>query len=176
MIALRKKVKRRNERGRQMKKNIFLTLLLLVILSFNAYALDTTLMNMRDKFFSESLKLKEVFPKSKDMTLLVVMWDSCLNTASQLDGYFYMLGIFNTIKEENLTKEAIDFLFGWLGEIRKTAEMNLASLNGATGKLEPDTKVHIAVLKDYFAELIKKVDLEAGKISALSSSVKNKGA
>lgn len=159
-----------------MKKNIILALLLVVLLSFNAYALDTTLLNMRNKFFSESLKLKDVFPKSKDMILLVVMWDSCLNTTSQLDGYFYMLGIFNTIKEENLTEDAISFLSGWLREIRKTAEMNLSSLKAATGKFEPDTKVHLAILKDYFAELIKKVDLEAGKISTLRASIKKKTA
>jgi len=158
------------------RKNIFLALLLVALLSFNAYALDTTLLNMRNKFFSESLKLKDVFPKSKDMILLVVMWDSCLNTTSQLDGYFYMLGIFNTIKEENLTEDAISFLSGWLREIRKTAEMNLSSLKASTGKFEPDTKVHLAILKDYFAELIKKVDLEAGKISTLRASVKKKTA
>lgn len=157
-----------------MKKIVFIILTFVIFLSFNAYALNSTLINMRTKIFEESKDLKSVLTDSKDVVLVNSMWDSCIIAISQLDAYFNMLGIFNTIKKVNLKEDAINYLSGWLEGIKKTNKLNIKSLDAMTLSLQPKTKAHIVKLKDYFDKLNDQIDVELDKISILRKSLKRK--
>lgn len=157
-----------------MKKIIFIILISVIFLNFSIYALDTTLLDMRNKIFEESQELKSLLVNSKDIVLINSMWDSCIMAMSQLDAYFSMLGIFNTIKKEDLTEDAINYLTTWLDGIKKTNELNIKSLDAVTLILEPETKAHIVKLKDYFGKLNNQIDAELDKISLLKKSLKRR--
>ena len=157
-----------------MKKIIFLTLTFIIFLSFSVYALDTTLLDMRNKIFEESKDLKSLLESSKDVILVSSMWDSCIIAMSQSDAYFNMLGIFNTIKKEDLKEDAVNYLTSWLDGIKKVNELNIKSLDAVTLTLEPKTKTHILKLKDYFGKLNNQIDAELAKISLLKKSLKIK--
>jgi hypothetical protein len=141
------------------------------ILGCKAYALDTTLLEMRNEVFEESKKIKPLLADSKDIVLVNSMWDSCIITMTQLDAYFTILSVFNTIKNEDLTKEAINYLVLWLNQIKSTNELNIKSLNAITQKIEPDTEVHMAVLKVYYKKLNEQIVSELDKISLVEESL-----
>ncbi len=147
-----------------MKKIIFVIFFLLM--SFRAgFALDTGLFEMRNKIVVESKQLKALLLESKDMVLMSSMWDSCIMTMTQLDAYFYMVGIFNSV--ENPTDATVNFLVNWLNIIKSTSELNIKSLNSVTQTLEPKTKVYKEKLKSDFSELNKSIDSELGRVSVL---------
>jgi hypothetical protein len=129
---------------------------------------------MRNKIFEESKDLKSLLANSKDIILINSMWDSCIIAMSQLDAYFTMLGIFNTIKEENLKEEVINYLTSWLEGIKKTNELNIKSLDAVSVTLESKTKAHILRLKDYFGKLNDQINAELDKISLLKKSLKRR--
>ena len=155
-----------------MKKNIFIILALLIFFNVNSYALETTLLDMRNKISAESRQIKALLLESKDIVLMSSMWDSCVLTMTQLDAYFFMVGIFNTIKKGDLKEDTVNYLTNWLNIIKNTNELNIKSLNTVTQILEPKTKVYKERLKNYFSELNKKIDSELGKISLLKKSLK----
>jgi len=155
-----------------MKKIIFIILTFIILSNFSVYALDTTLLDMRNKIFAESKDLKLLLANSKDVVLVNSMWDSCIMLVSQLDAYFSMLGIFNTIKKEDLKQDTIDYLTGWLDGIKKTNELNIKSLDAVSATMEPKTKTHILKLKDYFGKLNNQINIELDKISLFKKSLK----
>ena len=108
-----------------MKKIISLILLLVVFLTFSAYALETTLFEMRNKIFAESKEIKALLTESKDIVLMSSMWDSCVMALTQLDAYFSMVGIFNTIKKGDISEDSVNYLIGWLSQTKKTNELNI---------------------------------------------------
>lgn len=154
-----------------MKKIFSIILALAVFLSFNALALDITLFDIRNKIFEESKEIKALLPDSKDVVLVSSMWDSCLIAITQLDAYFSMLGIFNTIKKEDLSKDSINYLSDWLNEIKRTDTLNIESLNSVPQPVELDTEVHIERLKDYFTDLNNRIDAELKKLSILEDAL-----
>jgi hypothetical protein len=160
--------------GGNMKKTIFIILIFIIFLSFSVYALDATLLDMRNKIFEESKVIKSLLADSKDIILMNSMWDSCVMTMTQLDAYFSMVGLFNTIKRENLSEASIDYLISWLNDIKKTNELNLKSLNSISVILESKTKVYLEKLKRHFSDLNNRIDSELGKISLLKESLKIK--
>ena len=160
--------------GGNMKKIIFIILIFIIFLSFSVYALDTTLLDMRNKIFEESKVIKSLLVDSKDIILMNSMWDSCVMTMTQLDAYFSMIGIFNTIKKEDLKEDAINYLTSWLDGIKKTNELNIKSLDAVSVTLEPKTKAHILKLKDYFGKLNNQINAELDKISLLKKSLKRR--
>lgn len=159
-----------------MKKIAFILSAAVFLSNFNAYALDNSFLDMRNKFFEESKEIKLLLVSSKDAILLSSMWDTCLLAISQLDAYFHMLGIFNTIKEKDLNEDALDYIAKWLAEIKRNSELNVSILSAGYISSEPDTQVHIGKLKSYLGELSKKTDRELDKISILikSAGIKHK--
>lgn len=157
-----------------MRKIIFIILTFVIFSSFSVYALDTTLLDMRNQIFKESKELKSLLVNSKDIILVNTMWDSCIIAMTQLDAYFSMVGIFNTIKKEDVKEDAINYLASWLEEIKKTNELNIRSLNAVTLTLEPKIKAHIVKLKDYFGKLNNQINAELDKISLLKKSLKRR--
>ena len=86
-----------------MKRKIYILLVLLVLVAQNAYALDTKLYNVRQKLFDQSQEIKKLVNRDNAGQYLVLvssMWDTCFVAITQLDAYFYLLGLFNSIKKD----------------------------------------------------------------------------
>jgi len=154
-----------------MKKRVFIALALVILLCFNAYAQTTSFVNMRSELFEESKTIKALLISSKDVFLLSSMWDACVMTMTQMDAYFSMLGIFNTIKEKDLSEPPIDYLSGWLSAIKQSNELNIKSLNSSE-PIEENTRVHMEKLKASFTKMNAMLDNEIGKLSLLKKSLK----
>ncbi len=157
-----------------MKRIIFVVLVLVVVLCFNAYAFETGLIDMRGKLFEESRQIKPLMVLSKNALLVSSMWDSCLIAVTQLDAYFSMVGIFNTIKQKDWSESPFDYLITWLNEIKTTNSLNIKSLSEDFNALEPDVKRHIEKLISYFNELNRRIDSDLAKISTLKKSLTTK--
>ncbi len=156
-----------------MKKIIFI-ILALSIFCFSSYVFAAPLMDMRNKIFEESKVIKSLLVTSKNTVLVNSMWDSCIITLTQLDAYFYMQGIFNTIKKEDLNEACVNYLINWLNEVKKTDELNIKSLNTISVAVEPKEKIRMEKLKEYFSDLNKQIDNELSKLSLLNQSLKKK--
>ncbi len=153
-----------------MKKSIFIVLAMFVFFSVNSYASESGLFEMRDKISADSKQIKPLLLESKDMVLMSSMWDSCVMTMTQLDAYFYMAGIFNSVKNPN--EATVNYLINWLKIIKSTVELNIKSLAVETKTLEPKTKVYKEKLKSDFGELIKQIDSELSRVSLLKKAEK----
>ncbi|OGW74887.1 MAG: hypothetical protein A2Z72_06270 [Omnitrophica bacterium RBG_13_46_9] len=158
-----------------MRKIIFTTIALAVFLNLNAYTAEPpTLLEFRNKIFDESKDIKLLLTSSKkDMIFMNSMWDSCIATLIELDAFFGMLGIFNTIKREDVTEGAVTYLYDWLSLIKNSNESTIRNLNTIYAKpIEKDTKLHIKKLIAYYTELNDRIGLELTKIMALKSTAK----
>jgi hypothetical protein len=157
------------------KKTIaLLVVVVLLLLNVSAYAANVSFvsfLDMRKKIFDESKAIKAELTSSKDMVLINSLWDSCVITIGQLDAYFSMLGIFNTIKKGALSGDAVDYLINWLKRIKDNNTLNITSLNAVTMKIEAKTKLHIDKLTNYFVDLNKRIDQEIVKLTLVKDSV-----
>jgi hypothetical protein len=157
-------------KGGEMKRRIFIALALVFLLCFNAYAQTQVFVNMRNELFQESKKIKSLLTSSKDVFLLSSMWDACVMAMTQIDAYFSMLGIFNTIKEKDLSDVPIDYLSGWLSSIKQSNELNIKSLNSSE-PIEENTKVYMEKLKSSFTKMNAALDNEISRLSLLKKSL-----
>jgi len=156
------------------KKMVSVILLSAVVLvSSLAYAVDMSpLVTIRDKFLQEGKEIKPLLTESKDVILLSSMWDSCVMAVSQLNAYFYMVGIYNTVDETMRSYDAVNYLVKWLTEIRATNSVNVKSLDNISIKLDEKSKFHVDKLRGYFEDLNKQIDVELGNLSVLMASLK----
>ncbi len=156
-----------------MKKTLLIVLALVAGLSFNAHAQATAtgLMEVRNKVLKESQEVKALLPDTKDVILVSSMVDSCILTVSQLDAYFSQLGIFNTIKKDDVTAVAINFLEQWLNNIKSTNDLNIKSLNAVTQNIQAKTKLHLERLTGYFADLNVQIEQELAQLAALKKAL-----
>jgi hypothetical protein len=157
-----------------MKKIILSTLTLILAWNISSYALETTLIDLRNEFLKNGQDIKASFNVSQDPILINSMWDSCIMTVSQLDAYFSMLGIFNTIKKENFNDAQFGFLINWLNQIKKSNELNIKSLDTVVATSEPKSKIFILKLKGSFSKLNDYITKELKGVTQLQASVKNK--
>lgn len=155
-----------------MKKIIVAMTVIMFFSCFTAYPLGTTLLDLRNNIFAESKQVQSLLSGSKDAGLVVSMWDSCIIAVTQLNAYFYMLGIFDKITKNALTDEPLDYLSAWLTEIKKTSDMNLKSLDSYKQPLEEKTKIEKEKLKEYFVELNRQIDVELKKIGTIKKSLR----
>ena len=153
-----------------MKKTMLVLFISAILLSTNVYALHTTLPDKRDNISDEAREMKSLLGKSKDVVLINSMWDSCLLTITQLDAYFVMVGIVNTADEGKLSAASVRYLTSWLDVIKKTNDVNLKSINGVAVTMDPETKTHLAKLKEYYIDLNKAIDNDLISISALKNA------
>jgi len=154
-----------------MKKLTGIILALLIATSLNSFASDIPLMDMRNKIFEESKVMKKKLANSKDIILLNSMWDSCVIAINQLDAYFSLVGIFNTIKKENLTEASVGYLISWLNQTKQTNELNIKSLNSLASTLEARTKLYKTKLTNIFTELNSHITKELERLSLLQRSL-----
>lgn len=155
-----------------MKKIIFCAFILIIFLQLNAYSLDTGLLDIRNKIFDESKVIKPLIATSTDSVLLSSMWDSCLIIIANIDAYFFMLGIFYAVKNEDLTEETVNYLITWLKRIKKTNNMNIKGLDDIAEITDDRIKVHIRILKTYFEKLDNLLDAEISKVDTIRKSLK----
>jgi hypothetical protein len=158
-----------------MKKLVSAVVVLVLFLSGLAFCLETSLLDTRNKIFQEAQEIKSLFEKSKDVILINSLWDSCIMLVNQLDAYFYMVGIFNDIKKNDVTDSSVDYLMRWLDTIKKTNDLNIKSLASVdVKKLENKSRVYVERLKGKFSELNQVIDVDLKKISALKKPEKPK--
>lgn len=154
------------------KRAVVFALVAVSLISVPSYALDTALIDMRNKIFAESNTLKPLLKDSKDTVLISSMWDSCLIATMQLDAYFSMIGIFNTIKELDLDAEVFTYLANWLNVIKENDRLNIKVLDSITEISDLRTKVSLQRLRGYFEELNVRIDAELTKLSMLKETLK----
>ena len=154
-----------------MRKIFFLVLSLLLIWSCVAQALETTLVDVRTEIFKNAQGMKTYFATSRDPVLLNSLWDSSVTAVSQLDAYFSMLGIFNTIKKQNQEEAQVGYLIHWLQQIKDTAELNIKSLEAIKSTTDARSKVLTLKLKDIFNDLKNRVTAELQTVTQLRESV-----
>jgi len=154
-----------------MRKIFFLVLSLLLIWSCVAQALETTLVDVRTEIFKNAQGMKTYFATSRDPVLLNSLWDSSVTAVSQLDAYFSMLGIFNTIKKQNQEETQVGYLIRWLQQIKDTAELNIKSLEAIKSTTDARSKVLTLKLKDIFNDLKNRVTAELQTVTQLRESI-----
>lgn len=156
-----------------MKKTLLIVLALVAGPGFNAHAQATAtgLMEVRNKVLKESQEVKALLPDTKDVILVSSLVDSCILTISQLDAYFSQLGIFNTIKKDDVTPVAVNFLEQWLNNIKSTNDLNIKSLNAVTQNIQAKTKLHLERLTGYFADLNTQIEQELAQLAALKNAL-----
>jgi chlorite dismutase len=155
-----------------MKKAIVMTLFLIAFMSYSIYALDTALREKRDEVYAELAEVKALMRNTQDPVLISSIYDSCLITVSQLDAYFHMLTIFNTIERKNLRKEAVDSLADWLGSVKNMNILNIKSLSDTSQALSKETKTHMERLSKTYNALNEKIDAELKKVDSIKKSLK----
>lgn len=155
-----------------MKKIVFLVLALVLTWSFCAQALETTLIDSRSEILKNSQEMKKYFSSSRDPILLTSMWDSAIMAVSQLDAYFSMLGIFNTIKNEDLQEPAFTYLVKWLGELAGTTELNIKSLEAINTTTDARSKVFVSKLKKTYNDLKILITKEMQTVAQLQEALK----
>ncbi|MFA4991256.1 MAG: hypothetical protein WC569_01565 [Candidatus Omnitrophota bacterium] len=156
-----------------MKKIIHVMLAVFIFLNAYAYAMDNDLLDLRNKIFDESKELKSLIANSKNMLLLNNMWDSCVVAITQLDAYFFMMGVFDSVSRDNWNEEGVNYLELWLNKIKNTNEVNIKSLGNLPAGLEPQTQVRAERLKGYFSDLNDAIDESLDTISKLKKTVKS---
>jgi len=159
-----------------MRKAIIALIALTVILSTNAYAIQNSFMDMRTEIVEESKKVKELLGKSKDSIAISSIWDTCLITISQIDAYFNLLGLFNSVPEKYLSQESAEYLIKWMGEIRKTNDLNIKMLGQTATIADGTTQLHMQTLKDYFTRLNTKIESEVININTIKAAMKKNAA
>jgi hypothetical protein len=155
-----------------MKKIIFLVLSLVLVWSFTAQALETTLIDVRNEILKNAQEMKTYFASSRDPILLNSLWDSSVMTVSQLDAYFSMLGIFNTIKKENVDDSAFKYLINWLNQLKATTDLNIKSLEAIKTTADARSKVFTSKLKSNFNDLKTRINKELESVTKFAESVK----
>ena len=155
-------------------KKIILGSILFLFLNSCAWGMDFKIFDMRNKIFAESKEIKESLNHSQDTLVLSSLFNASLLTMSQLDAYFNMLGVFETIPSQDLSDIAVDFLTNWLNEIKSTLDLNISSLTGISNSLEPGTKEHVEKVKYYFKQLNAIADEELKKLAIIKKTAKKK--
>jgi len=158
-----------------MRRIVSVALILVIFSGLNAYALETKMLETRDKIFEEAGAIQPLLQGSKDVVLMSSMYESCIVTKTQLDAYFFMVAIFNAVKGKDSIAKSGDYLMNWLSIIKKTNDVNINSLSAIKTPLEPTTEIHIKKLNGYFAELNFRIGQELKKISEIKDALNTKG-
>lgn len=153
-----------------MKKNIFIAVLMCFAACANAQE-NGTFKKFRAELFQESKQIKALMATTKDPVMVSSMLDSCIMSINQVDAYFIMLGIVNTVKKEALTEEITNFLLNWLDMTKKNNILNLKALTGAPKNLEPRTQVYVEKLIEYYKNMDQLIEEEINKVNVIKQSV-----
>lgn len=159
-----------------MKNKMIIVLAVMILTAgVNAHAFDTSLIDIRGRFFQESKHIKGlIVTNPTDIIIINNLWSSCLATVNQLDAYFNMLGIFSEVKKSEQNQEQADYLLSWLNEIKAANSLNIKSLNAANPSLAGETQKFAGKLSILFEDLTKRIDKEIEKINIIKKSMQIK--
>ncbi len=157
-----------------MKKTVVFILALCLLFAVNSYALNNPFLQMRERFLQESNNVKIMIKNSRDIVLLTSMWDSCFIAMTQLDAYFSLIGIFESIKKEDLTEDSVNYLLNWLKQIKETSTVNKRSLSLAPVLIDKETRIAARRMDTNFSDLNNAVDREISRLLKLREGVKRK--
>jgi len=157
-----------------MRKIFFIVLSIVLLLTCNVYALDTLLLDMRDKLVEESGEINVLMKDSRDVIVLNSLWNTCYVTVSQLNAYFFMVGIFNTIEEKGANEEALAYLERWLSEIKKVNAATINKLDSLKESVDARTTVHIEKIKILYTGVNNMIDSELKRISLVKMSLEER--
>lgn len=152
-----------------MKKTI-VALLFMLCVHGSAWAFDTNLLLARNKIFEEAKQLQSLVAVSKDPVAVISLWDTAILTATQLNAYFYMVGVFEAAESQNTV--SVGYLKSWLDEVKRTAQLNIQNLPTAASMTQPESKEHLSRVKAYLSELVLLLDREVGRVTQLQKTVK----
>ncbi len=152
-------------------RKVILILCVAVFLSTGLHAAESALPDIRNKIHEESKEIRGLMKTTKDPVFISSMWDSCLVATTQLDAYFSMLRIYNTIDNKALSKDAVDVLTGWLATIRQTDDLNIKTLSDISQAVDRDTQARMTKLKGLFEELNREIESEETKLSVIKESL-----
>ena len=156
-----------------MVKRILIVICLLALtLVKPAAAIESKMFNLRGALFDQSKVIQKAIPTSKDIFILNTLFNTCILTISQVDAYFSMMDIFNSVRKDDLTASNVQTLTRWLSELKYANDMNLKSLGSFSVPVDPATTEYIGKLKSIYTELNKMVDAELNKVSILKKSIK----
>ncbi len=155
-----------------MKKVFLLVLGFVLVFALAAQALETTLIDTRNEIFQNAQEMKSYFATTRDPVLLNNMWDSSIMAISQLDAYFTMLAIFNTIKKEETDTVAVGYLVKWLNQVKDSTAMEVKSLDAVTKTSDARSKALMAKSKTLFNNLIARIGKELETVNQYQQTLK----
>ncbi|MCH7504034.1 hypothetical protein IID04_00145 [PVC group bacterium] len=152
-----------------MKKIICLFTIGIFFASSAAYAESTIseLKSMRDKMFQVSVELKTVLTKTKEVILANTLWDASVMTVTQLDAYFIMVGIYETIPRESRLEQAAQYIIYWLTSVENTNDVNIKSLESMTNLTDPRLDKYVQTMKSFFQNINSLIRGEITKLKIL---------
>jgi hypothetical protein len=157
-----------------MRRIVFLVLSLVLICNISASAVETSLLDVRTEILKDAQEMKLYFATTRDPILLNSLWDSSIMVVSQLDAYFSMLGIFNTIKKENLENSSFSYLIGWLNQLKDTSDLNIKSLGAVKATTDARSKAFVLKLKDNFSILKERITQDLATVKQFEEAVLKK--
>jgi hypothetical protein len=157
-----------------MKKIFLLTLGFILVTALAAQALETTLIDTRNEILQNAQEMKNFFTATRDPVLLNNMWDSSVMAVSQLDAYFTMLAIFNTINKDAVSEGAAGYLVKWLKQVKDYSVMEVKSLEAVKKTGDARSKVLMLKTKTIFNNLIARVDKELQTVGQYQEALKKK--
>lgn len=155
-----------------MKRRIACVAVLVLLMCTQVYAANPTLLDMRTKLLKESADIKSLLVKSTDAVLVSSLWDACVLTMTQLDAYFSLMGMFTTIRKDAQVQSAVDYMIGWVREIKRSNDLNIKSMSTILEGLEAATAKKLDVLKTYYRELNSQLASEERKLNSLKAALK----
>lgn len=155
-----------------MKRIISIVIVLSMLFSVSANALENTFYDLRARIYSESKEIKALMPNSKDIVVMSSIWDTCLVAMSQLDAYVSMVQLFNTIKETELTKATVNVIINWLNDIKATNDTNIKIITDTKVEVGADTRAHIEKLKVIFTDFNKRIEIEKTRLTTLRNMLR----
>lgn len=154
-------------------KKIILVILIVSLFGFNGYAVEFAIFDLRNKIFAESKEIKSGISTSANPILISSIWDTCTLVISEIDAYFSMLAIFDSIEKKAQTRAAAAHLIDWLKGMKQTNQLNVRNINS----IDPTTvsaqeKIHMERLKDLFIQLDETIGDEIAKVTVVRKSLR----
>lgn len=154
-----------------MRKTIVMVVCALCVYA-QAFAFDTRLLSARNKIFEQAKELQTLLAETEDPVAVVSLWDTCIMTATQLNAYFYLVGIYESVNDP--TPDSVSYLKSWLQEVRRTAQLNIRNLSATASVTQPETREHLSRVKASLAELSLLLERELDKVARLEKAVQSR--
>jgi len=151
-----------------MRKTITVFMVVFVWMAANAgRAQEIPFSAERSWFLEETQNLKKIMPRSRDAILINDLWYSCLMTITQIDAYYMMMAIYDTIPKDKVTEDAAGFIISWLTSIRNINDLNIKTLNAMDDPVDLKTTKHVDQMKVGYEKLNGLIEVEIDKLTVV---------